>query len=107
MKIRPVRLPPWAAGASPTIDDRRPRVPEPRQRPRPVVLPPVAARRLRRAPLPPLDQPRAAGAGDDLGPEGAQAVGHAGSLPRPADPGGADHLVRQAFSQTLIPWSGC
>jgi hypothetical protein len=46
--------------------DPRLRIAETRQRPRPVFLPGEPARRLRGRALPPLDQPRAAPAIDDL-----------------------------------------
>ena len=66
MKTRPVRLPPCAAGASPTRRIRAVRVAEARHRPAPVRLVAEARDLLARDLLAPLDEPRAAPALDDL-----------------------------------------
>src|SRR5262249_19337923 len=104
VKTRPVRLPPWAAGARPTISTAgRPAAPAGvRAPPSP---PPARRARLARRPLPPpFDQPRAGPAdglpGHQLGhgarPGGECAhlrrvVGHGGrgggGVTRPAGPG--------------------
>ena len=66
VKIRPVRLPPCAAGASPTTTIPARGSPKPGSGRAQYALPAVAPRRLRRAPLPPLDQAGAPRAGRDL-----------------------------------------
>ena len=66
VKTRPVRLPPWAAGASPTSRIRASGSPKPGHRPAPVRLVAEPGDLLARDPLAPRDQPRAAPAVDDL-----------------------------------------
>ena len=62
MNIRPVRFPPWAAGARPTITSLRPGVAEARQRTLPVRFRAVRGRWVGRRGVAPGDEPRAEGA---------------------------------------------
>ena len=66
VNTRPVRLAPWAAGASPSTTIRRRRVAEARHRAAPVVSSRNAARLSRATCLAPLDEARAGAAADDL-----------------------------------------
>ena len=69
MKTRPVRLPPCAAGASPSDEQARLRVAEAGDRPSPVLLVAERSALLARDLLAPRDQARARPALDDLGGE--------------------------------------
>ena len=81
VKMRPVRLPPWAAGARPEHDDPRRGVAETRHRPAPVVLIDEGAALDPGDLLAPGDQPRAAAAAGDLGLKLLERVSHL-SAPR-------------------------
>ena len=65
VNTRPVRLPPCAAGASPSTYTRASRVAEARHGPAPVVLVAERGPLLARDPLAPLDEARAARGSDD------------------------------------------
>ena len=66
VNTRPVRLPPWAAGASPTSRRRAPCVAEARHRLSPVLLVPERGALLVRNVLAPRDETGARPARDDL-----------------------------------------
>ena len=77
VKTRPVRLPPCAAGASPsTSTDPRRRVPEAGHRAGPICLVREPGRLLDRHPLSPRDEPRTCPAVDDLFRDARERAGH-------------------------------